>query len=216
MSEVTIRVLVVDDHAVVREGLRVLLGTLDLTVVGVAEDGRAAVREAQLTRPDVVLMDIAMPGMGGVEATRALRVACPDARVLMLTMFDDDATVLLAMRAGARGYVLKGAGQDEIAAAIRSVAAGQLVFGPGIAARVLELFPDTLPPREPDAFPELTAREREILSGVASGMRTVAIAAALHLSPKTVSNHLTSIFAKLEVTDRTEAMIRAREHGFGT
>ncbi|GAA1626743.1 response regulator transcription factor [Georgenia ruanii] len=212
----TIRVLVVDDHAVVREGLRVLLGTLDLTVVGVAEDGQAAVREAQLTRPDVVLMDIAMPGMGGVEATRAIHAACPDARVLMLTMFDDDATVLLAMRAGARGYVLKGADQDEIAAAIRSVAAGQLVFGPGIAARVLELFPAALPPREPDAFPELTAREREILEGLASGLRTAAIAAALHLSPKTVSNHLTSIFAKLEVTDRTEAMIRAREHGFGT
>lgn len=212
----TIRVLVVDDHAVVREGLRVLLGTLDITVVGVAEDGEAAVREAQLTRPDVVLMDIAMPGMDGVEATRAIRDRFPDTRVLMLTMFDDDATVLLAMRAGAHGYVLKGAGQDEIAAAIRSVAAAQLVFGPGIAARILELFPATAPSRKPDAFPELTEREREILEQVASGMRTAAIASALHLSPKTVSNHLTSIFAKLEVSDRTEAMIRARERGLGT
>lgn len=212
----TIRVLVVDDHSVVREGLRVLLGTLDIAVVGVAEDGRSAVREAQLTRPDVVLMDIAMPHMGGVEATRAIRDALPDTRVLMLTMFDDDATVLLAMRAGACGYVLKGAGQDEIAAAIRSVAAGQLVFGPGIAARILELFPETVPSRRPVAFPQLTDREREILERVASGMRTAAIASALHLSPKTVSNHLTSIFAKLEVSDRTEAMIRAREHGLGT
>jgi DNA-binding NarL/FixJ family response regulator len=210
-----LRVLVVDDHAVVREGLRVLLGTLDIAVVGTAEDGRAAVREAQLSRPDVVLMDIAMPGMGGVEATRAIRAATPDTRVLMLTMFDDDATVLMAMRAGAHGYVLKGASQEEIAAAIRSVAAGQLVFGPGIASRILELFPATVGRRERVAFPELTEREREILDLVAAGQRTAAIANALHLSPKTVSNHLTSIFAKLEVADRTEAMLRAREEGLG-
>ncbi len=211
----TIRVVIVDDHAVVRQGLRVLLGTLGITVVAVADDGESAIREVQLSRPDVVLMDISMPGMGGVEATRAIRASAPDTRVLVLTMFDDDATVLLAMRAGACGYVLKGASQEEIATAIRSVAAGQLVFGPGIAARVLELFPQTAPTREPGPFPQLTEREREILEGIASGLRTAAIASRLHLSPKTVSNHLTSIFAKLEVADRTEAMLRAREHGLG-
>lgn len=210
-----LRVLVVDDHAVVRDGLRVLLATRDLDVVGVAEDGVAAVREAQLTRPDVVLMDIAMPGLGGVEATREIRAAVPDARVLMLTMFDDDATVLLAMRAGASGYVLKGASQDEIVTAIRAVAAGQLVFGPGIATRILDLFPSVAPARGPAPFPQLTERERDILEHVAAGERTGTIAAALHLSPKTVSNHLTSIFAKLEVSDRGAAMIVAREHGLG-
>lgn len=193
-----------------------LLATRDIEVVGVAADGEGAVREAQLTRPEVVLMDVAMPGLGGIGATRAIRTALPDVRVLMLTMFDDDATVLQAMRAGASGYVLKGAGQDEIVTAIHAVAAGQLVFGPGVAAGVLELFSAAPAPTVAEPFPELTERERAILEQLADGKRTAAIAADLHLSPKTVSNHLTSIFAKLEVADRSEAMLRARERGLGS
>ena len=207
--------LIVDDHAVVRDGLRALLGTLGVTVVGTAADGDAALREVQLTRPDVVLMDVQMPGLDGVEATRRLRTLAPDVRVLMLTMYDDDATVLTAMRAGAHGYLLKGATQEEILAALNAAVAGQLVFGPGVAARVLALFDPGPAAVDEHPFPELTDRERSILDLLASGRRTAAIAEQLFLSPKTVSNHLTSIFAKLEVADRTAAVLRAREGGLG-
>jgi len=207
-------VLFVDAHAVVRAGLRALFGTLGVEVVGTAGDGEAALREVQLTRPDVVLMDVQMPGLDGVEATRRLRSLVPDARVLMLTMYDDDATVLTAMRAGAQGYLLKGASQDEILAALNAAVAGQLVFGPGVAARVLALF-DEQPAAREHPFPELTDRERDVLDLLASGRRTAAIAEQLFLSPKTVSNHLTGIFAKLEVADRTAAVLRARESGLG-
>jgi DNA-binding NarL/FixJ family response regulator len=212
---VTIRVLLADDHPVVRRGLAALLGTLpDFEVVGEAVDGEEAIREAQLTRPDVVLMDVRMPGIDGVAATRRLRETVPDAAVLVLTMYDDDATVFTAMQAGARGYLLKGAEQDEIADAIRAVVRGQAIFGPGIASRLLDHFANPPAPAE-DPFPELTPREREILELLAEGRRTADIAGALHLSPKTVSNNLTTIFAKLEVADRTAAVIRARERGLG-
>ena len=211
------RVLLADDHPVVRRGLAALLGTLDeFEVVGEASDGESAVRESQLLRPDVVLMDVRMPGADGVEATRRIRAAVPRCAVLMLTMHDDDATVFTAMQAGARGYLLKGADQDEIAGAIRAVVAGQAIFGPGVASRVLGYFASPpQPPEEEEPFPELTSREREILQLLAEGCRTAAIADRLHLSPKTVSNNLTAIFAKLEVADRTEAVIRARERGLG-
>jgi len=216
MGPVPIRVLLADDHPVVRRGLAALLGTLDdFEVVAEAQDGEGAVRETQLTRPDVVLMDVRMPGLDGVEATRRIRKAVPETAVLMLTMYDDDATVFTAMQAGARGYLLKGAEQEEIGDAIRAVARGQAIFGPGIAARLLDHFAN--PPRAVvDPFPELTAREKEILELLARGRRTAEIAAALHLSPKTVSNNLTSIFAKLEVSDRTAAVLRARERGLGS
>jgi DNA-binding NarL/FixJ family response regulator len=214
---VPIRVLLADDHPVVRRGLAALLGTLEeFEVVAEAEDGEAAVREAQLTRPDVVLMDIRMPGIDGVEATRRIRKAVPDTAVLVLTMYDEDATVFTAMQAGAQGYLLKGAEQDEIADAIKAVSRGQAIFGPGIAARLLEHFAH--PPAGAQAdepFPELTPRERDILGLLSQGRRTAEIASALHLSPKTVSNNLTTIFAKLEVADRTAAVIRARERGLG-
>jgi DNA-binding NarL/FixJ family response regulator len=214
----TLRIVLADDHPVVRGGLRALLDTLDgFEVVGEAADGEAAVREAQLTKPDVVLMDVRMPGVDGVEAARRIRDAVPATAVLMLTMYDDDATVFTAMQAGARGYLLKGAEQGEIVAAIQAVAAGQAIFGPGVAARVLGYFsapPGTQTPAE-DPFPELTDRERDILDLLAAGRRTAAIADDLHLSPKTVSNHLTSVFAKLEVADRAAAIIRAREGGLG-
>lgn len=212
-----IRVLVADDHPVVRRGLSALLGTLeDFEVVGEASDGDGAVRQTQLLRPDVVLMDVRMPGTDGVEATRRIRAAVPDCAVLMLTMHDDDATVFTAMQAGARGYLLKGADQEEISGGIRAVVAGQAIFGPGVAGRVLGYFAS--PPSTAEAegpFPELTPREREILQLLAEGRRTADIADRLHLSPKTVSNNLTAIFAKLEVADRTEAVIRARERGLG-
>jgi len=208
-------VLLADDHPVVRRGLAALLGTLpDFEVVGEAVDGEEAIREAQLTRPDVVLMDVRMPGTDGVAATRRLRETVPDTAVLVLTMYDDDATVFTAMRAGARGYLLKGAEQEEIADAIRAVVRGQAIFGPGIASRLLDHFANPPAPAE-DPFPELTPREREILELLAEGRRTADIAGALHLSPKTVSNNLTTIFAKLEVADRTAAVIRARERGLG-
>jgi DNA-binding NarL/FixJ family response regulator len=217
MGHVPITVLLVDDHPVVRRGLAALLGTLDdFEVVGEAEDGEAAVREAQLLRPDVVLMDVRMPGLDGVEATRRIRKAVPATAVLMLTMYDEDATVFTAMQAGARGYLLKGAEQDEIADAIRAVVRGQAIFGAAIATRLLDHFanpPAPVPDVEP--FPELTPRERDILGLLAQGRRTSEIAGTLHLSPKTVSNNLTTIFAKLEVTDRTAAVIRARERGLG-
>ncbi len=215
IEDMTVRIVLADDHPVVRGGLRALIGTIDgLEVVGEAADGEAAVREVQLLRPDVVLMDVRMPGLGGVEATRRIRETTPETAVLMLTMYDDDATVLTAMQAGARGYLLKGAEQTEIVGAIHAVVAGQVIFGPGIAGRVLDYFAaPPVPAAEP--FPQLTTREREILDLLASGRRTAAIAEALFLSPKTVSNHLTNVFAKLEVADRTEAIIRAREGGLG-
>jgi DNA-binding NarL/FixJ family response regulator len=213
---VPIRVLLADDHPVVRRGLAALLGTLDgFDVVGEAEDGEAAVRETQLSKPDVVLMDLRMPGIDGVEATRRIRRAVPDTAVLVLTMYEEDATVLTAMQAGAQGYLLKGAGQDDIADAIRAVSRGQAIFGPGIAARLLDHFANPPAAVSDDPFPELTAREKEILELLARGRRTAEIASTLHLSPKTVSNNLTTIFAKLEVSDRTAAVIRARERGLG-
>jgi DNA-binding NarL/FixJ family response regulator len=212
-----IRVVVVDDHPVVRRGLSALLNSLpDVEVVGEAADGEAAVREVQLCAPDVVLMDVQMPGTDGIEATRRLGTAMPGVAVLVLTMYDDDTTVFTAMQAGARGYLLKGAEQDDIARALRAVAAGEAIFGPGVAARVLAFFNGAAPSSPDPAFPELTERERQILAQLAAGLRTAAIAANLHLSPKTVSNHLTAIFAKLQVATRAEAIVVARRRGLGT
>jgi DNA-binding NarL/FixJ family response regulator len=214
--EAAVRIVLADDHPVVRRGLRALLDSLDgLEVVGEAADGDQALREVQLTQPDVVLMDVRMPGLDGVEATKRVRAACPGTAVLVLTMYDDDATVLAAMRAGAGGYLLKGADQDEIVAAIRAVVAGQTIFGPGVAAHLLDVFASGAAAEAPVLFPELTERERTILDLLAGGSRTAAIAEQLFLSPKTVSNHLTSIFAKLEVADRAAAIVRAREGGLG-
>ncbi len=216
MTDSVIRVVLADDHPVVRGGLRALLESLPAyEVVAEAVDGEEAVREVQLTRPDVVLMDVQMPGVDGLEATRRIRAATPDVAVLVLTMFDDDDTVFAAMKAGAQGYLLKGAEQGEIDRAIRAVVAGEAIFGPGVAARVLQHFAD--PPPAPDdvPFPQLTDREREVLDLVAAGQRNAAIAAELFLSPKTVANHISSIFAKLAVADRSAAIVRARDEGLG-
>jgi DNA-binding NarL/FixJ family response regulator len=210
-----ITVVLVDDHPVVRGGLRALIESFGgFEVVGEAADGEAAVREVQLCRPDAVVMDVMMPRVDGVEATRRIMRASPSTAVLVLSMAEDDEIVFSAMQAGARGYLLKGAAQEEIDRALKAVVAGEAIFGPGVAARVLGMFSGATIGRT-DAFPELTPREREILELVAQGRRNAAIAAALSLAPKTVANHLSSIFAKLQVTDRSAAIVRARDEGLG-
>lgn len=209
--------LVVDDHPVVRRGLRALLDTLDgIEVVGEAGDGETAVVLVQQVGPDVVLMDLHMPGMGGIEATRRIAQQGRAPAVLVMTMFDGDEMVVTAVQAGARGYLVKGAEQDEISRALRAVASGEVAFGPDIAAGVLGMLGGAAAARvEQDAFVDLTGREWDILHLLASGQRTASIAAQLYLAPKTVSNALTSIFAKLQVDGRAEAIVVAREHGFG-
>jgi DNA-binding NarL/FixJ family response regulator len=217
-TDTPIRIVVADDHPVVRGGLVAMLRTIPgLDVVGEASDGDAAVHAVLEYRPDVILMDVRMPGKDGIEATRQIRELVPDCRVLIVTMYDDDATVFTAMQAGAQGYLLKDAEQDDIVRAVHGVVAGEAIFGPGVAARVLAYFSD--PPRAvaPESpFPELTDREREVLDLLAQGRRNADIAAHLYLSPKTVSNHLTVIFTKLQVAGRGEAIVRAREGGLGT
>ncbi|MFI0451578.1 response regulator [Actinomadura sp. 6N118] len=210
-----IRIVLADDHPVVRGGLRALLGSIEgLSVVGEAGDGHAAVREAVTHRPDVLVMDIQMPGLDGIEATREVTRAAPGVAVLMLTMYEDDDSVFAAMRAGAAGYLLKGAQQDEIARAIRAVAAGEAIFGPGVARRVRAFFAAPAPAAA-EPFPELTEREREVLDLIAAGRPNGEIARRLAIAPKTVANHISSVFAKLRVADRAEAIIRAREAGMG-
>jgi DNA-binding NarL/FixJ family response regulator len=198
----------------VRDGLKAALAGLpEVEVVAEAATGQEAIREAVLHRPDVVVMDLQMPELNGIEATRQLARAVPTAAVLVLTMFDDDDSVFAAMRAGARGYVLKGAERQEIARAITAVAAGEAIFGPAVATRVLAYF--AAPPRAATPFPELTAREREVLDQLAAGHNNQQIAQRLALSAKTVANHISSIFAKLQVADRTQAILRARDAGLG-
>jgi DNA-binding NarL/FixJ family response regulator len=212
----TIRVLIADDHAAFRGGLGALLATAgDIVVVGDAESGVDAVAAAERLQPDVVLMDVNMPGIDGVEATRRIVDASPHVAVLVLTMHDDDETVFEAVRAGARGYLLKGAQRVELVRAIRAVAAGEAIFGPGVARRLMAYFARPAPAVDAGAFPELTDREREILELIAQGRSNADITARLVLSPKTVRNHVSNIFGKLQVRDRSEAIVRAREAGMG-
>ncbi|MGW3917451.1 response regulator [Streptomyces sp. NPDC005070] len=209
-----IRVLIADDHPVVRRGMSALLASLDgVEVVAEAANGEEALKEAQLSRPDVVVMDIQMPELDGVEATRRLTALLPDVAVLVVTMFEDDETVMSAMRAGAHGYLLKGAQQEEILTTLHAVAAGQYVITPGVAARLLGRLSPAPAPAVP--FPELTDREREVLDRLARGYTNARVAADLSLAEKTVSNRLSAIFLKLGVSGRTEAVIMAREHGLG-
>jgi len=210
----TIRIVVADDHTIVQEGLRSLLGAVDgYQVIEVVGNGADAVRAAVTARPDVVIMDIQMPGMSGIEATREIARAAPDVGILMLTMFEDDDSVFAAMRAGALGYVLKGAAPDDMIRAIATVAAGEAIFGAGVARRALTYL--TRPRSDRTVFPELTAREREVLDLIATGRTNAAIAAKLGLASNTVSNHISNIFAKLQVANRAEAIIRARDAGLG-
>ncbi|GGV40287.1 DNA-binding response regulator [Actinomadura cremea] len=214
MSGETIRVLITDDHPVFRQGLKGLLQALGVEVVGEAENGPDAVRIAAELQPDVVVMDLHMPGGNGIEATRTITRTNPRIGVLVLTMFRDDDSVFAAMRAGARGYLLKESGAEEIARAVRAVAAGEAIYGPEIARRVLMFFTDMPDPRRA-AFPELTDREREVLALIAQGRSNTDIAGTLFLSPKTVRNHVSNIFMKLHVADRAQAIVLAREAGLG-
>jgi DNA-binding NarL/FixJ family response regulator len=212
-----VRVLVADDHALFRDGLRGLLqSTPEFELVGEVETGAAAVDCAARQRPDLILMDLQMPGMGGVEATRRIIQAQPHVRVLVMTMFDDDASVFAAMRAGALGYLLKGARYPEVLRALRAVASGEAIFSPAIAARLSQYFARAPSTRLPGAFPELSAREQEVLTLIAQGLGNPAIAARLDIRPKTVRNHVSSVLSKLQVADRAEAALRARAVGWDT
>lgn len=210
-----LRVLIVDDHPTFRAGLRALLATDErLRVVAEASTGAGAITAVASSAPDVVLMDVHMPGVDGVEATRRIVDAAPHVAIVVLTMHDDDATVFAALRAGARGYLLKGAPRAELLRAIHAAAAGEALFGPAIARRMMAYFGRPAPTAAPP-FPELSAREREILELVAAGRSNADIADRLGVAAKTVRNHVSSIFTKLQVRDRSEAIVRAREAGLG-
>jgi DNA-binding NarL/FixJ family response regulator len=214
-GEEPLRVLIVDDHATFRAGLRALLATdARLRVVAEASTGAGAITAVASSAPDVVLMDVHMPGVDGVEATRRIIDAAPHVAIIVLTMHDDDGTVFAALRAGARGYLLKGASRAELLRAVHAAAAGEALFGPAIARRMMAYFGRPAPTAAPP-FPELSAREREILEHVAVGRSNADIAGALGVAPKTIRNHVSAIFAKLQVRDRSEAIVRAREAGLG-
>ena len=214
----SIRILIADDHRLFRDGLHGLLDAMpDTEVVGEAATGDEAVARAKALQPDVILMDIKMPGLNGIAATREILATSPQIGILIVTMFEDDDSVFAAMRAGARGYLLKAASHEELLRAIRGVSNGEAIFGPGIARRLIGFFAGpraatTAPPR---AFPELSEREDEILRLIAQGRSNYQIADQLVLSVKTVQNHVSNIFSKLQVADRVQAVIRARQAGLG-
>lgn len=211
-----LRVLIADDHPFFRDGLHMLLDTTaDIAVVGEAATGEEAVALAAELRPDIVLMDLKMPDPGGIEATRRILRADPGVRVLVLTMFEDDASVFAAMRAGARGYALKDAAKDDVLRAIRAVGQGEAIFSPAVAARVLDHFTAARPAAPRALFPGLTEREREVLLLLTRGATNAEIARLLSLSGKTVANYVSVILGKLQVTSREEAAQRAREAGLG-
>jgi len=212
------RILIADDHPVFRFGLRAMLNAMpDTEVVGEGTTGEEVIVLAGSVRPDVILIDINMPGMNGIAATRRIRESNPDIRILMVTMLEDD-SVFAAMRAGARGYLLKAASQEELVRAIHGVSNGEAIFGPGIARHLIGFFAGSraaTPAAPPRPFPDLSNREHEILSLIAHGRSNYQIADQLALSVKTVQNHVSNIFGKLQVADRAQAVIRAREAGLG-
>ena len=211
-----LRILIADDHLLFRDGVRALLTAApDTELIGEAATGEEAVALAAELQPDVVLMDLQMPSVNGVEATRRIVQASPHVGVLVITMFEDDGSVFAAMRAGARGYLLKGAKYDEMLRAIRAVGGGEAIFSPAIAVRLMDYFANIRPAALPQVLPELSNREREVLALIAQGQKNDDIAAHLFLSPKTVRNHVSNILSKLQVADRTQAVIRAREAGLG-
>jgi DNA-binding NarL/FixJ family response regulator len=211
-----IRVLIADDHTLFREGLSALLASVsDIDVVGETASGQETLVKADELEPDVILMDIQMPDLNGIEATRRILSDHPHMGIIMLTMFQDDDSVFAAMRAGARGYVLKGADQSVLLRAVHAVANGESLFSPVIAERLMQYFANLKPGASTGIFPELTSREREILTLIAQGATNADIATKLTLSIKTVRNHVSNIFSKLQVADRVQAAIRAREAGFG-
>lgn len=212
----TIRVLVVDDHQLFRDGVRaLLLATQDVELVGEATNGEDAIKLAEELQPDVVLMDIHMEGINGIETTRQIVQTTPHIGVLMITMHDDDHIIFGAMRAGARGYLLKGASHEEVQRAIRAVGHGEAIFSAPIATRMITFFNTMHTDAAPQAFPELTDREQEILDLIAQGYSNPEIAQALTISSKTVRNHVSNVFSKMQVADRAEAMLKARNAGMG-
>ncbi|MEZ4670762.1 MAG: response regulator transcription factor [Anaerolineae bacterium] len=211
-----IRILIADDHTLFRDGLRALLSSIpDIEVIGEASSGGEVLKLAVEHQPDVILMDIQMPELNGIEATRQILRISPHVGIIILTMFQDDDSIFAVMRAGARGYVLKGADQAVLLRAVRAVANGESLFSPIIAARLIQFFAGLEPASGPELFPELTEREREILSLIAKGQTNAEIAERLVISMKTVRNHVSNIFSKLQVADRAQAAIRAREAGLG-
>ena len=211
-----IRVLIVDDHPIFRDGMSSLLESVaGFEVIGQASSGEEAVELARQLTPDVVLMDIGMPKMNGIEATRALLEVCPSARVLVLTMYEEPDSVFGALRAGARGYLLKDAESDDITRAIRAIVRGDAIFGPAVAERLASFFRAGSRVRAPAPFPELTARETEVLDLICRGMTNHEMAAHFSVSLKTIQNHVSNVLAKLHVVDRTQAAIRGREAGLG-
>ena len=215
----SIKVLIADDHVFYREGVRALLGSVTaIEVIGEANDGEEAIVKANELQPNVILMDLKMPGMNGIDATRKIHETHPNIGVLVITMFDDDDSVFAAMRAGARGYLLKDADKDEVVRAIVAVERGEAIFSPAIAQRMKQYFsaPSGLSKKnQPDEFAELTERELEILDLIAQGHNNLAISNRLSLSIKTVQNYVSSILTKLQVADRSQAIVRAREAGMG-
>jgi DNA-binding NarL/FixJ family response regulator len=212
MTGEPLRILLVDDHALIRSGLRTLLSSVaHLTIVGEAADGQEAIAHAADLQPDIILMDLHMPGLNGVEATRRIVQASPHVGIVVLTMLEDDASVFAALRAGARGYLLKGADQAEVLRAIDVVAHGEAIFSPSIAQRLMQYFANMQPILPQSAFPELTEREREILGLIELGKSNAEIAEELVISPKTVANHVSNIFNKLQVVDRAQAVLRAQQ-----
>ena len=210
------KVLIADDHRHFRDGLRaLLLSAPDLELVGEAEDGAQTISLATQLQPDVIMMDLQMPGVGGIDATRRILHSSPHISVLVLSMFDDDDSIFAALQAGARGYLLKGALKAEILRAIRAVSSGEAIFGPVIAKRLINYFATPRPSAPADAFPQLTEREKEILALLAQHQTNPEIARRLQLSAKTIRNHVSNVFTKLQVADRAEAIIRAREGGLG-
>ena len=211
-----LRILIADDHPLFRNGMRALLSSVpEIEVAGIATNGDEVMSLAASLLPDVILMDLQMPGIGGIEATRRILHTSPNIRVLVVTMFEDDHSVFAALRAGARGYILKDADEDEILRAIQAVGRGEAIFSPAIAKRLIDFFAAPHPVILPQIFPELTDREREILLLMAQGYNNSDIARQLTVSLKTVANHVSNIFSKLQVADRARAIIRAREAGFG-
>lgn len=221
MTDNPIRLLIVDDHTLFREGLQaIFLAVTDIEVVGEAASGEEAIEKAQQSKPHVILMDIQMEDMNGIETSRRILAALPETKIIMLTMVEDNESLFAAITAGARGYVLKGADKSEVLRTIRAVASGDVLFGAAIANRVSDYFrglnniqhTQAVPARP---FPELSERERDVLDQIARGLNNHEIAAQLHITVKTVSNHISNIFSKLQVADRAQAIIKAREAGLG-
>ena len=211
-----VNVFIADDHAFFRQGLRALLQVIpDIEVVGEAASGDETIARSLALQPDVILMDVHMPDINGIDATRRILETSPHIGILMLTMFEEDDSVFAAMRAGARGYVLKGADRNEIGRAIKAAASGEAIFSPAIAQRMIRYFGTMHTPPSGDTFPQLSERERDVLDLIAQGLNNADIAARLVLSQKTVRNHVSHVFAKLKVADRAEAIVQARNAGFG-